>query len=65
MLALLHIFLFCLNFFLFSSRIFKRFREIGDPGMIPRTMTPQEASFLRLPLSYLARIPELKVYFTY
>lgn len=29
--------------------------------MIPRTMTSQEASSLRLPLSYLARIPELKV----
>ncbi|CAL1688525.1 unnamed protein product [Lasius platythorax] len=41
-------------------RIFKRFREIGDSGMIPRTMTPQQASSLRLPLSYLARIPELK-----
>lgn len=33
--------------------------------MIPRTMTPLEASSLRLPLSYLARIPELKVYFKY
>nr|XP_050858212.1 calcium and integrin-binding family member 3-like isoform X2 [Vespula vulgaris] len=41
-------------------RIFKRFREMGDPGMVPRTMTSQEASTLRLPLSYLARIPELK-----
>lgn len=30
--------------------------------MIPRTMTPQEAASLRLPLSSLARIPELKVY---
>lgn len=30
--------------------------------MIPRIMTPQQASSLRLPLSYLARIPELKVY---
>ncbi|KYQ58741.1 Calcium and integrin-binding family member 2 [Trachymyrmex zeteki] len=43
-----------------KTQIFKRFREIGDPGMIPRTMTSQEASSLRLPLSYLARIPELK-----
>ncbi|KAI4489255.1 PREDICTED: calcium and integrin-binding family member 3-like [Polistes canadensis] len=41
-------------------RIFKRFREMGDPGMVPRTMTSQEASTLRLPLSCLARIPELK-----
>ncbi|XP_066587463.1 calcium and integrin-binding family member 3-like [Prorops nasuta] len=41
-------------------RIFKRFREMGDPGMIPRVMTSQDASTVRLPLSYLARIPELK-----
>ncbi|XP_043281676.1 calcium and integrin-binding family member 3 [Venturia canescens] len=41
-------------------RIFKRFREMGDPGMVPRSMTPQEAANLRLPSSYLARIPELK-----
>ncbi|XP_015184839.1 PREDICTED: calcium and integrin-binding family member 3 [Polistes dominula] len=41
-------------------RIFKRFREMGDPGMVPRTMTSQEASTLRLPLSCLTRIPELK-----
>ncbi|KAG7201911.1 hypothetical protein KM043_004622 [Ampulex compressa] len=41
-------------------RIFKRFREMGDPGMVPRVMTPQQASTLRLPLSCLARIPELK-----
>ncbi|EGI70725.1 Calcium and integrin-binding family member 3 [Acromyrmex echinatior] len=49
-----------LHDFVSNIRIFKRFREIGDPGMIPHTMTPQEASSLRLPLSYLARIPELK-----
>ncbi|KAK2575169.1 hypothetical protein KPH14_002571 [Odynerus spinipes] len=41
-------------------RIFKRFREMGDPGMIPRTMTRHEASTLRLPLSHLTRIPELR-----
>ncbi|KAG5306079.1 CIB3 protein, partial [Acromyrmex insinuator] len=49
-----------LHDFVSNIRIFKRFREIGDPGMIPHTMTPQEASSLRLPLSYLARISELK-----
>nr|XP_033328540.1 calcium and integrin-binding family member 3 [Megalopta genalis] len=41
-------------------RIFKRFREMGDSGTIPRTMTPQQASGLRIPLSCLTRIPELK-----
>ncbi|KZC11029.1 PREDICTED: calcium and integrin-binding family member 3 [Dufourea novaeangliae] len=41
-------------------RIFKRFREMGNPGIIPRTMTPQQASSLRIPLSCLTRIPELK-----
>ncbi|CAB0035904.1 unnamed protein product, partial [Trichogramma brassicae] len=42
-------------------RLYKRFREMADPGMVPRSMTPHEASSLRLPLDYLARIPELKV----
>ncbi|CAK9799692.1 Calcium and integrin-binding family member 3 [Anthophora plagiata] len=41
-------------------RIFKRFREMGDPGVIPRSMTSQQASTLRIPLSCLTRIPELK-----
>ncbi|KAL7287718.1 hypothetical protein TKK_0018106 [Trichogramma kaykai] len=41
-------------------RLYKRFREMADPGMVPRSMTPHEASSLRLPLEYLARIPELK-----
>ncbi|OXU18837.1 hypothetical protein TSAR_016408 [Trichomalopsis sarcophagae] len=41
-------------------RLHKRFREMADPGMVPRSMTPREASSLRLPLDYLARIPELK-----
>ncbi|XP_014223929.1 calcium and integrin-binding family member 3-like [Trichogramma pretiosum] len=41
-------------------RLYKRFREMADPGMVPRSMTPHEASSLRLPLDYLARIPELK-----
>ncbi|XP_043257198.1 calcium and integrin-binding family member 3 [Colletes gigas] len=41
-------------------RIFKRFREMGDPGVVPRSMTSQQASTLRLPLSCLTRIPELK-----
>ena len=34
---------------------------MGDPGIVPQTMTPQEAANLRLPASSLARIPELKV----
>lgn len=42
-------------------RIFKRFREMGDPGVVPRSMTPQQASTVRIPLSCLTRIPELKV----
>ncbi|XP_015603177.1 calcium and integrin-binding family member 3 [Cephus cinctus] len=41
-------------------RIYKRFREMGEPGMVPHSMTPQEAANLRLPLSCLARLPELK-----
>ncbi|XP_053983072.1 calcium and integrin-binding family member 3 isoform X1 [Hylaeus anthracinus] len=41
-------------------RIFKRFREMGDPGVVPRSMTPQQASTIRIPLSCLTRIPELK-----
>ncbi|XP_012270034.1 calcium and integrin-binding family member 3 [Orussus abietinus] len=41
-------------------RIHKRFREMGDPGVVPRTMTPQEAANLCLPLSNLEKIPELK-----
>ncbi|XP_076177519.1 calcium and integrin-binding family member 2 [Ptiloglossa arizonensis] len=41
-------------------RIFKRFREMGDPGLVPRSMTPQQASSLRIPVSCLTRIPELK-----
>ncbi|KAK9303499.1 hypothetical protein QLX08_004813 [Tetragonisca angustula] len=41
-------------------RIFKRFRDMGDPGAVPRSMTPQQASTLRIPLSCLTRIPELK-----
>ncbi|KAJ8678813.1 hypothetical protein QAD02_014600 [Eretmocerus hayati] len=41
-------------------RLHKRFREMADPGMVPRSMTAHEASNLRLPLDYLARIPELK-----
>ncbi|CAD1475514.1 unnamed protein product, partial [Heterotrigona itama] len=40
--------------------IFKRFRDMGDPGAVPRSMTPQQASTLRIPLSCLTRIPELK-----
>ncbi|XP_050481897.1 calcium and integrin-binding family member 3 isoform X1 [Bombus huntii] len=42
-------------------RIYKRFRDMGDPGAVPRSMTPQQASTLRIPLSCLTRIPELKV----
>lgn len=34
---------------------------MGDPGAVPRSMTPQQASTLRIPLSCLTRIPELKV----
>lgn len=41
-------------------RIYKRFRDMGDPGAVPRSMTPQQASTLRIPLSCLTRIPELK-----
>ncbi|XP_029051945.1 calcium and integrin-binding family member 3 [Osmia bicornis bicornis] len=41
-------------------RIFKRFREMGDPGAVPRCMTAEQASTLRIPLSCLTRIPELK-----
>ncbi|XP_033211043.1 calcium and integrin-binding family member 3 [Belonocnema kinseyi] len=41
-------------------RIHKRFREIGGPGVVPQTMTPHEASNLRLPLSCLEKIHELK-----
>lgn len=41
-------------------RIFKRFRDMGDPGAVPRSMTSQQASTLRIPLSCLTRIPELK-----
>ncbi|CAG5093604.1 Similar to CIB3: Calcium and integrin-binding family member 3 (Homo sapiens) [Cotesia congregata] len=41
-------------------RIFKRFREMGDPGKVPKTMTPELASQLKLPLSCLSKIPELK-----
>ncbi|XP_057318859.1 calcium and integrin-binding family member 3-like [Microplitis mediator] len=41
-------------------RIFKRFRELGDPGAVPKTMTPEQASQLKLPLSCLSKIPELK-----
>ncbi|KOC68124.1 Calcium and integrin-binding family member 3 [Habropoda laboriosa] len=33
---------------------------MGDPGVVPRSMTPQQASTLRIPLSCLTRIPELK-----
>ncbi|KAF3428700.1 hypothetical protein E2986_13465 [Frieseomelitta varia] len=43
------------------AQIFKRFRDMGDPGTVPRSMTPQQASTLRIPLSCLTRIPELKV----
>lgn len=43
------------------SRIFKRFRDMGNAGTIPRSMTSQQASTLRIPLSCLTRIPELKV----
>ena len=42
-------------------RLHKRFREMADPGLVPRSMTPHEASNIRLPLDNLARIPELKV----
>ncbi|XP_076668238.1 calcium and integrin-binding family member 2 isoform X2 [Andrena cerasifolii] len=41
-------------------RIYKRFREMGNPGVVPRSMTPLQASTLRIPLSCLTRIPELK-----
>ncbi|XP_076750773.1 calcium and integrin-binding family member 2 [Xylocopa sonorina] len=41
-------------------RIFKRFRDMGDSGSVPRSMTPRQASTLRIPLSCLTRIPELK-----
>ncbi|KAG8038848.1 hypothetical protein G9C98_003155 [Cotesia typhae] len=41
-------------------RIFKRFREMGDPGKVPKIMTPELASQLKLPLSCLSKIPELK-----
>ncbi|KAF7993072.1 hypothetical protein HCN44_005853 [Aphidius gifuensis] len=41
-------------------RIFKRFREIGDPGFVPKTMTSIDAAKLRLPFSCLEKIPELK-----
>lgn len=34
---------------------------MGNPGTVPRSMTPQQASTLRIPLSCLTRIPELKV----
>jgi hypothetical protein len=34
---------------------------MAEPGMVPRSMTPYEASHLRLPLDCLAKIPELKV----
>lgn len=43
------------------QRIFKRFREIGDPGFVPKTMTSTDAAKLRLPFSCLEKIPELKV----
>ncbi|XP_076230366.1 calcium and integrin-binding family member 2 isoform X3 [Nomia melanderi] len=33
---------------------------MGDPGVVPRTMTSQQASSFRIPLSCLTRIPELK-----
>lgn len=46
---------------IYISRIFKRFRDMGNPGTVPRSMTPQQASTLRIPLSCLTRIPELKV----
>ncbi|XP_063995615.1 calcium and integrin-binding family member 3 isoform X2 [Diachasmimorpha longicaudata] len=41
-------------------RIFKKFREIGDPGVVPRSMLAGEASKLRIPLSCLEKIPELR-----
>lgn len=49
------------NVIVCEFRLHKRFREMADPGMVPRSMTPHEASTLRLPLDYLARIAELKV----
>ncbi|XP_014207464.1 calcium and integrin-binding family member 3 [Copidosoma floridanum] len=41
-------------------RIHKRFRAMADPGMVPCSMTQNEAATIRLPLDYLSRIPELK-----
>ncbi|XP_011310276.1 calcium and integrin-binding family member 2 [Fopius arisanus] len=41
-------------------RIFKKFREIGEPGAVPRRMSPDDASNLRIPLSCLEKIPELR-----
>ncbi|XP_046751600.1 calcium and integrin-binding family member 3 [Diprion similis] len=41
-------------------RIHKRFRDMGDPGTVPRVMSAQDAANLRLPLSCVTRLPELK-----
>lgn len=59
----IHIIYIIIDLFLYPyiSRIFKRFRDMGNPGTVPRSMTPQQASTLRIPLSCLTRIPELKV----
>lgn len=59
----IHIIYTIIDLFLhpYISRIFKRFRDMGNPGTVPRSMTPQQASTLRIPLSCLTRIPELKV----
>ncbi|XP_034935498.1 calcium and integrin-binding family member 3 [Chelonus insularis] len=41
-------------------RIFERFRDMGETGVVPKVMTSEEALRLKLPLSSLAKIPEFK-----